>query len=59
MAHSMGAMTAMRFTEKYPELQDIVDRIILIDINCIPDKIDTALPKTIAMLNSLSKIDMK
>jgi hypothetical protein len=50
----MGAMAAMRFTEKYPELQDIVDRIILIDINCVPDKIDTALPKTIAMLNSLS-----
>lgn len=34
MAHSMGGMAAMRFTEKYPELQDIVDRIILIDIYC-------------------------
>lgn len=38
MGHSMGAMALMTFTEKYPHMQDVIDRIILIDINCLPRK---------------------
>ena len=50
VGHSMGAMAIMRFTELYPEMQEHVDQIVLMDINCVPDKSDPALPRTLDML---------
>jgi pimeloyl-ACP methyl ester carboxylesterase len=58
MGHSMGAMALMAFTEKYPQMQEFVDRVILIDINCAPRKEDKGVANTGAMLRSMLEIDL-
>jgi len=46
----MGAMAVMKFSEKYPELQDVIDRLIIIDMHCIPKKSNSELKNTRSML---------
>lgn len=58
MGHSMGGIALMAFTMKYPELQDYIDRVIIIDIPCKRLHRDPAWIRTSTMLESMLKIDL-
>lgn len=50
MGHSMGGMALMALTKKYPELQEIVERVIIIDIAAKRLSEDLSFKKTKSML---------
>lgn len=58
MGHSMGAMALMKFTQKYPNIQDAINRVILIDIFCYPQKSDKTINTTDKMLANMNKINL-
>lgn len=60
MGHSMGGLIMMEFTKRYyeREIQELIDRIIILDIPALP--INTAEPEDLIgnMLKRMVKIDL-
>lgn len=60
MGHSMGGMALMEFTKRYyePYTQDLIDRVIIIDIPAVRFKAQDPKNKTGEMLKRMAEIDM-
>lgn len=60
MGHSMGGMALMEFTKRYhtPSIQNLIDRIIIIDIPATSVSTKPAFRETGDMMKSLQEIDL-
>ena len=58
MGHSMGGIALMELTRKYPEMQDFIDQIIIVDISCRKIDGDPNWNKTVNMLSKMNKIPL-
>jgi len=50
MGHSMGGLAVMKFTEKYPDMQSAISRVIIIDVFCSSSKLPAPRDNTGKML---------
>ena len=58
MGHSMGGIALMEFTRKYPEMQEFVDQVIIVDISSRKIDGDPNWNKTKTMLSKMNQIPM-
>ena len=58
MGHSMGGLALMEFTKKYHQIQDIIDRVIIIDVPSTELNKYASYQNTKQMLGELAKINM-
>ena len=60
MGHSMGGLAVMEFTKRYASLdiQQIVDRVIIVDIPASAPKIKDPSNQTGEMLKKMLEIDL-
>lgn len=59
MGHSMGGLALMSFTQKYPQMQDLVSRVIIVDIGCKNrEDVHQGINSTGAMLSRMLEIDL-